>query len=82
MRRLILIFWLFPMFASSQSKVNFGKKYTSDKDSIFSYETFREGIYNGIPKEYRGEITDRALMHYSKECCTKFFTVFKRRFNL
>ena len=72
MRSLILIFCLFPMLASSQYKVNFGKKYTSGKDSIFSYETFREGIYNSIPKEYRGEITDRSLMRYSNNATQNF----------
>lgn len=72
MRVLILIFCLFPILASSQSQVNFGKKYTSFKDSIFSYETFREGIYNRIPKEYRGEITDRSLMRYSNNAAQNF----------
>lgn len=75
--RVLVIVFLFPLPCVSQSQINFGKGYDGGRDFLFDITNSRNEVYDNIPTEFKGEITDRSMMRYANNAAqnlSQFFS--------
>lgn len=61
----------------SQSQINFGRGYEGNKGLAYDRTNSRNEIYNNIPAQFKGDVTDRSMMRYANDAAqnlSQFFS--------